>query len=229
MIAEQLSLGLQNNTSCYQPVTLFGNTFDIPANQQPSLAGRTYSYDVSNESFYFGTLPQTIDIEVSTTTPPPYLNAIPALPTLDANGVAAAITSIYGDTFTANGNIVSSGTVNNFYGSMSVSPSVISNTNSTISNIYNIIEVYADAQLVYSVASNTGAVSTGVRNIANGATIDVIFASDVAALSWGITINQFNDPFSSVPIYSNAGVGFALINVPSFLQAGTIEITAFSI
>lgn len=229
MTNEQLSLRMQNNTSCYQPVTLFGNTFDIPANQQPSLAGRTFSYDISNESFYFGTLPQTLEVQFSATAPPPYSSAIPALVSLDAAGVAAALSSIAGDTFTANGNVITSNTSTNYYGNMSVSPSVISNTNSTVSNVYNIVEVYADAQLIYSIASNTGVVTNGVRSIADGAIIDVVFASDVAALSWGITIDRYTDPVTSVPIYSNAGVGFALINVPSFVLSGTIEINAFSI
>lgn len=226
---EQLSLTMQNNTACYQPVTLFGNTFDIPANQLPSAAGRTYSYDISNESFYFGTLPQTLEVEFSSTTPPPYTSAIPALGSLDAAGVAAALSSVAGDTFTANGSVVSSSLTSNYYRNLSVSPSVIANTNSTLSNIYNILEVYADNVLVYSIASNTGNVTTGVRNIPDGATIDVVFASDIAAISWGISIDIYTDPVTFSNVYSNAGVGFALINVPSFVQSGTIEINAFSI
>lgn len=226
---EQLSLRMQNNTSCYQPVTLFGNTFDVPANQLPSPAGRTYSYDISNESFYFGTTPQIMGVEYSLTTPPPYTNAIPPLGSLDAAGVASALSSVAGDTFTANGNVITSALTTNYYGNISVSPSVIANTTSTVSNIYNILEVYANNILVYSIASNTGAATNAVRDIPDGANIDVVFASDVAALSWGITIDIYTDPFTSVPVYSNAGAGFALINVPTFAQAGTIEINAFSI
>lgn len=229
----EISFRLQNNTSCFQPVTLFGNTFNIPNNiNQPTVAGRTFSYDISTESFYFGSTPQNLEVQFSTTPAPPFtISAIPLLPTLDANGVASALSSIAGDTFTASGNTITGTSATNYYGNLSVSPSIIATTTSTLSNSYNILEVYADSVLVYSIASNTGTVTAPVRSISNGAIIDVYFSSALAAVSWAVTINQYNDTFSPpTVIYSNSGSGgFAIGLIATFPQSGTIEILASSI
>jgi hypothetical protein len=198
---EEISVTLTNNTNQVQPVSLFTEAFAIPNNLN------SYGFwDVSGESFFFGTAPQIATILINgvnfnTTT----------LPTPDADGLVVALNLLGQGVFTNTNNIISViPPSNNFtYSNLTITPSFTVQVFSSTPNFFNAIDVFANLGLLFSIPSgvnNTGNYYYTSANIVN-ANILVQYSAGITATSWGIFIDWYQPNGLITNLLTNSGLG----------------------
>lgn len=235
MSSEQISVKIQNNTSCYQPITLFGNSFDVPSNiNTPTVASRTFSYDIASEGYYFGTgVTQQVQIQVDSvpiTSGTPFSCA--SLASQDVSGVVNSINSLGGATFNnPSGSVVEGTSPTLYYGDLRIAPKINALVTSTVSNVYNAVEVTINSDIVLSVPNNCGVNVTAISfDGLVGETMNVQFSSDAAAAAYIFAIDFYADYLSApVSLYGVAGAGAFLVSVPipiGLPSGGSFQITA---
>lgn len=214
---EEISVTLTNNTNQIQPVSLFTEPFAIPNNLN------SYGFwDISAESFFFGSAPQVAQIVINNVT------YSPALPTLDADGLVSALNSLGLGTFTNTNNIISviPPSDNFTYTNLTLTPNFNVNVFSVVPNFFDAIFILPPALLqIPSGTTTTANLYYGASQVVNQL-ITVNYSAGVTATSWNLSINWYQPNGIVTNIFQNNGVGFVLTNT-SFIypSVGNIGIT----
>jgi hypothetical protein len=222
LMNEEISVTIKNNTPLVQPVTLFTEIFNIPSN----IVGSTYTWDISGESYFYGIVPPTINVQYDTvpiTGLTPYTTA--TLPTNDIAGVVSALNSLNIGTFASSGNVIYVSSSIYFFGNLILSPSFYTQVVSSIPNGLPAIEIFRNAVSIQTVASGISTVATTSLGSA-GDTIVVNYSSGVTATNWNITIDWYQPNNVITNIYTDFGVGANFDNHTFFYPAqGNIVIS----
>lgn len=205
---EEISVTLVNNTSLVQPVSLFTEVFAIPQNLVA--ANNTFSWDLTNEFFFWGFETPTAQIQYSTTPTnslTPYTST-GALPSQNVNGVVSALNTLGIGTFTSIGNIVSVQSSNFFYGGLNLSPDFLISITSNTPNVAPAITITVNGNNILSLPSGTNS-NTALYGVAQGGdNISVGYSAGAGAISWAIGIQQNQAPPNPpINIFTNSGAG----------------------
>lgn len=201
---EEISVTIKNNTSVAQPVTLFTEFFAIPAN----ISGTTYSWDISGESFFYGLVTPTVNIQYDTV---PVTNLTPYtslnLLSNTVAGVVAALNTLNIGTFYSVGNTIYVASSVYYFGGLILSPTFYTQITSAIPNgLTPAIDIWVNGSSVQTVPSGTSTIVTNPFGAA-GDTIQVFYTAGVTATNWQITIDWYQPNNVISNLYTDAGVG----------------------
>lgn len=198
---EEISVTLTNNTNQVQPVSLFTEAFAIPTNLS------SYGFwDVSGESFFWGTAPQIATININNV-----LINTTTLPTPDADGLVVALNLLGQGVFTNTNNIISVIPPSNSftYTNLTITPSFTISVFSNVPNFFNAIDVFINLGLVISVPSGVTTTTNPFysANLVVNKNILVQYSAGVTATSWGIFINWYQTNGITTNLFTNNGSG----------------------
>lgn len=203
LMNEEISVTITNNTPLVQPVTLFTEIFAIPSN----ISGRTYNWDISGESYFYGIVTPTINIQYDTvpvTGLTPYTSA--NLTTNDINGVISALNSLNIGTFASAGNVIYVSSSIYYFGNLAISPSFYTQVVSSIPNAQPAIDIWVNGSSVQTIPSGISTVATTSLG-SSGDNIQVFYTSGVTATNWQITIDWYQANNVITNLYTDFGVG----------------------